>query len=281
MDPGELIAYLDHEASGASGFTDMGPNWVRVRDAAHAGTLRAADPEARGVCERWEQFLEYMALGLAQDLGRDVTVMRPRRQAADQRVQAALKTLADDGALVGAIKVPDAVATIDLRADLRTRRVITSVSVDAPKEGRPLSRINWLLRQLKDAPGDLRVEVGFQGSRETTSLLLREAREDPTALLSPTDAKRVPRGITVEMARILGAKRGKGRGSFVSDTRSQLIDFYGEIVQSMSQWRPKAPRLRSDPVADDEPASSDPPPFAAIETREVGEASDPPAAVGV
>jgi hypothetical protein len=41
-----LVAYLDHEASGASGFIDMGDKWVRVRDAAHNGTLRAADPEA-------------------------------------------------------------------------------------------------------------------------------------------------------------------------------------------------------------------------------------------
>lgn len=29
---GELIAYLDHENSGASGFTDMGDSWVGVRD---------------------------------------------------------------------------------------------------------------------------------------------------------------------------------------------------------------------------------------------------------
>ena len=60
---GELIAYLDHEASGASGFTDMGDKWVRLRDAAHNGTLRAADPEAREVVERWEQFGDYLALG--------------------------------------------------------------------------------------------------------------------------------------------------------------------------------------------------------------------------
>lgn len=31
---GELIAYLDHENSGASGFQDMGQSWPRVRDGA-------------------------------------------------------------------------------------------------------------------------------------------------------------------------------------------------------------------------------------------------------
>ncbi len=92
---GELIAYLDHEASGASGFTDMGSSWVAVRDAGHDGTLRVADSEPREVCERWDQFMEYLALGLAQDLGADVSVVRPRRQSAEQRVQGLVRVLAD------------------------------------------------------------------------------------------------------------------------------------------------------------------------------------------
>ena len=53
---GELIAYLDHENSGASGFQDMGERWVRVRDSARQGTLRSADPEVRAVAEKWEHF---------------------------------------------------------------------------------------------------------------------------------------------------------------------------------------------------------------------------------
>jgi len=48
---GELIAYLDHEESGASGFEGMGDHWVNARDAARQGTLRPADEEARSVAE--------------------------------------------------------------------------------------------------------------------------------------------------------------------------------------------------------------------------------------
>lgn len=272
---GELIAYLDHEASGASGFTDMGSSWVSVRDGAHAGTLRAADPEASGVCERWEQFMEYLALGLSQDLGRDVSVVRPRKLSAEQRLQALVRGLSDEGVLTGSIRVPDAVAPLDLCADLRTRRAIASVTVEAPGEGRPLSRINWLLRQVADAPGDLRIEVAFQGTRETTSLLLADARENPNALLSPTDAKRMPRWLMLEAGRPLGSKRGKGKGSFVADTRSQAVDFYRDIVQSISPWRAKPPRLPSEPAEPDPPASSDPPPFGVTAVREVGEAREP------
>jgi hypothetical protein len=76
---GELIAYLDHENSGASGFQDGGQSWVRVRDGARQGTLRQADKDVRAVAERWEQFVDYLALGLSQDLGRDVAPVRARK----------------------------------------------------------------------------------------------------------------------------------------------------------------------------------------------------------
>src|SRR6266487_4882566 len=91
---GELIAYLDHENSGASGFQDMGERWVRVRDSARQGTLRAADPEVRAVVQRWEHFLEYLALGLSQDLGRDVVLVRARGQTTESRVDALVQELA-------------------------------------------------------------------------------------------------------------------------------------------------------------------------------------------
>ena len=81
-----MIAYLDHEKSGASGFQDMGDKWVSVRNAAANGTLRASDREAREVAERWEQFIDYLALGLSQDLGRDVRPMRPRKQTSAARL---------------------------------------------------------------------------------------------------------------------------------------------------------------------------------------------------
>lgn len=275
---GELIAYLDHEASGAGGFTDMGSAWVRVREAAHNGTLRAADPEARQVVERWEQFGDYLALGLSQDLGRDVTLVRPRRLTAEQRFVAAVKDLAEHGCLTATIKVPDTAAPLQLCADLRARKVLTSVSIDAPREGRPTARINWILRQVRDAPADFRIEVAFANCRETTSLLLGEARLDPKRLLSPTDPRREPRTFTIESGKPLGAKRGKTRGSFVGDTRAQAIAFYRDLIQDLVAWQPKAPQLPEPPIVEPEPepvASPAPPPFHDVLRRDPGEATEP------
>jgi hypothetical protein len=243
---GELIAYLDHEASGASGFTDMGTEWVKVRDGARAGTLRAADKEVRSVAERWDQFGQYLALGLSQDLGRDVTMARPRSQTYEQRVDALVKSLADAGVMDTSVRVPDTVAPLAIPADLRTRQVHTSVTVDAPKEGRPGARINWLLRQLKDAPDSLRIEARFAGARETSSVLLAEAREYPQRLLSAADPKREPRAFTLTLSRPLGTKRGKAKGSFIHDTRVQAFEFYRELVQNLKAWQAKPPKLRDE-----------------------------------
>ena len=149
---GELIAYLDHERSGASGFQDMGDKWVSVRQAAANETLRASDPEAREVAERWEQFIDYMCLGLGQDLGHDVKPVRSRNATAESRHDGTVRSLAETGKLKGSVRVPDAVGDLTVEADLRTRRVTTSVTVQAPREGWPKTRINWILRQLRHAP---------------------------------------------------------------------------------------------------------------------------------
>lgn len=240
---GELIAYLDSEASGASGFDDMGRGWVAVRDAARAGTLRGG-PEVLAVAERWDQFVEYVGLGLSQELGTDVTVAAPRKQTRAQRIAQLTKALVDSGRLTGAVKVPDTVAPLEITADLGRRQVETSATVAAPKEGRANARLNWIVRQLRDAPADLRLTVSFEGARETTTGSLTEARENPRLLLSQTDPRRCPRAFVVTQVRAMGKKRGKGRGSFISDTRQQAFDFYRDILQVLKPWQPRAPKLR-------------------------------------
>lgn len=274
---GELVAYLDHERSGASGFHGMGDGWVSVRNGAANGTLRSRDPAAKDVAERWEQFADYMALGLGQDLGRDVVVARPRRSTPNERLEEALHRLADQGVLETALKVPDAVGSLRVEADLRTRRVTTALDLGAPREGRAKTRVNWLLKQLHGAPDDLRIDVSFVSTRETSSALLRDARDRPELLLSNTDAKREPRSFTLALTRKMGTKRGKEEGSFVIETRRQAIDFYRDLVQNLRAWQPPAPKLRRDETEEDPlPAQPQPPAFASVDRREPGEGADAP-----
>lgn len=273
---GELIAYLDDERSGASGFQDMGESWVKVRNGAGDGTLRASAPEVRDVAERWDQFIEYLCLGLGQDLGREVRPMRPRNQEHVERIDAVAARLADTGTLTTKIRVPDAIGPITVEADLRARRVITSVAVDAPGDGRPATRISWLLRQLRDAPAGLVIEATFPKIRGTTAAVLSEVRENPQKLLSD-DRKRPPKAFRLALSGPLGTKRGKGEKSFVRETRKQTITFYRDLVQDLRPWRAAPPKLPEE-VPDQPPAMAapEPPPFSAPE-RDPGDAIAPPA----
>lgn len=250
----ELIVYLDDDRSGASGFKDMGEDWVKVRNGAADGTLRASDADVGDVAGRWDQFVEYVCLGLGQDLGRDVRPVRPRSQTPAARADGHCKTLATSGVLEAAIRVPDAAGDLSLRADLRARKVITSVVIDAPGEGRPVTRVNWLLKQLKDAPDDLVVEASFVSTKASTAFRLEDLREDPQRLLLEGDPKRPPRGFCLTLAGPMGAKRGKGERSFVLETRKQTIAFYRDLVQDLRLWRPTAPKL-PDAQPEQEPAA--------------------------
>jgi hypothetical protein len=254
----ELIHYLSSEVSGANGFEDMGEHWVAVRKAAHEQTLRQGDPTVRHVAERWEQFTQYLCLSLAQELGRDVVAPRPRKQTTSGRLDEVSKALATDGALAAIVRIPDAVGDMKVRADLRSRQTSVSVEVSAPGEGRPKSRINWLLRQLGEASPDLRVEVWYPHARESVATTLQQAREQPASLLCPADGKREPRSFELTLTRPMGQKRGRAEGSFVRETRAQTVSFYRDLVQNLKAWQAPAPQLRPQPQLAGAPPISPP-----------------------
>ncbi len=242
---GELIRYLEHPKSGALDFSDMGSSWVPVRQAIAAGTLRANDKGLAEVISRWEQLLRFAALRLGRELGADVQVQVSRREAAepDLRFATQAKSLVDSGTLTGALRIPDTIAPIDIAADLRANRITVSVDVDAPREGRPTTRVNWLVRQLRDAPGKLRLDAFATGSRSSTSDLLDVIRKDPHALIG--DPRRQLRMFRVADSSPLGSKRGTGRGGFISSVLSTVDTFYEGVVQPLRPWAAKAPKLPS------------------------------------
>jgi hypothetical protein len=247
----ELIHYLSSEASGAVGFEDMGENWVTVRKAAHDGTLRPGDTVARDVAERWQQFTSYLALSFSQELGATVTAHHPRKQTTVARLDEVVKSLANEGQMESILRIPDAVGPLAIRTDLRARQTVTSVAIDAPQEGGLKTRFTWLLRQLKDAPDDLRVEAVFPNARVTTAASLGDVRTDPKALFYPPDVKREPRSFVLARSKPMGQKRGRAEGSFVRETSAQALEFYRDFVQNLKRWSPSPPKLRTEPASGD------------------------------
>jgi hypothetical protein len=179
---GELIRYLEHPRSGALEFEDMGSSWVPVRNAVADGTLRQNNPEAADVAGRFEALLRFAALQLGTRLGTDVTVVHSRKELTDpsSRISSQITSLVEHGRLQGALRIPNAVGPIDITVDLRARLVVCSVDIDAPKEGRPTTKVNWLVRQLKQTNDRARLECNVMNQRGNgASDLLGRVGETP------------------------------------------------------------------------------------------------------
>lgn len=268
---GELIRYLEHPKSGALDFADMGAAWVLVREAVAMGTLRSSDKGLPEVASRWEQLLRFAALRLGRELGAEVQVALSRKEAADPKARFAsqAQSLVSSATLTGSLQVPDAVAPLDVTADLRGGRVTVSIDVDAPREGRAATRINWLLRQLKDAPGELRIDGFTINARTSTSELLKDVRENPALLIE--DPKKDFRMFRIAASSPMGTKRGTGQGAFIDSVLTAVDGFYEAVAQQITPWTAKAPQLpkggRS--AAEDAGLDLEPPPLDEFEEQEV------------
>jgi hypothetical protein len=252
---GELIRYLEHPRSGAMELDDMGQNWVAVRDAVTAGTLRASDKTAPEVVSRFDAVLRYTSLRLGRQLGTEVLPVLSRKELAEPalRAQALLQGLVTDGLLTGSIRIPNAVAPITVSADLRAGRLTASVDIDAPREGRAQTRVNWLVRQLRGGPDSLRLEAFALNARGSgTAELLGKVREEPGLLIA--DPKREIRSFRVALSAPMGIKRGRGRGGFI-DSIVDLVDaFYADVVQHLKAWSASPPRMREPVLVQEQPA---------------------------
>lgn len=255
---GELIRYLEHPKSGAVEFTDMGPSWVPVRDAVSSGTLRKSDKDAAQVAGRFDALLRYGALKLGQRLGADVTQVLSKAEVANPalRVAAVADMLVSEGKMSGAIRIPNAVSPLNVTVDIRAAQITCSFSTGAPTEGRPTTRVNWLLRQLKDAPDTLRVEAFAARQRGGTAELLGAARENPGVLI--VDPSKEIKSFTVTYLGKMGGARLAGRSGFIDSVMDAILTSYDVVGQRLKDWSAAPPRLRKpEEVVVDEHVSKD------------------------
>jgi hypothetical protein len=246
----ELIRYLSDSRSGVVQFNDMGPSWIRVKDGARNRTLRKTDEDVGIVANRWDELVRFLTLQMTKDLGRDVRELQRRTEnTAAVRHQALRESLADSGELYAELNIPDTAGPLEIIADLSERQIRISTELAAPKEGQSRGRISWLLRQLQKAPPDLTVEARI--SRLSTTLMapLSELREDPSALLP--DRTREIRGFRLTLTRDLGINRAGGRGSFIESVLMTVKNYYGDVLQKLTAWKPRAPKLRTRPVEEE------------------------------
>ena len=240
---GELIRYLADPRSGAVAFDGMGSGWTAVRDGARERTLRKSDAAVIATVARWDDLVRYLALSLTTELGREVKHVLPASERTpNARRQALTESLVSSGRLYGDLQTPNVAGSLSISADLRSRQVIASTSIDAPKEGSSKSRVSWMLRQLQTAPENTKIEARI--AYKSTSLVapLSAVRNSPATLYP--DGGREIRGFTLSIATNMGLKRDSSRGSFVESVVSAAEAFYGDVLHKLRTWKPAPPKLK-------------------------------------
>jgi hypothetical protein len=253
---GELIRYLQHPASGAAEFNDMGPGWTEVLKGIATGTLKSTDAKVSQTVQSFESLTRYLAFRLSVKLGVNVREIIPKSAVADPKKHnlSVASDFIKTGVLKGGLRIPNTASDLTLTADLRAGIVSSSVDIPAPQDGRSLTRVNWLLRQLSGAPDSLKIETRVKraSSQQSTAVMLADALAKPT-LLVPVGSAEIS-GFRLTLMGKLGTKHGNGAGSFIFSATESVELGYQFMLQGIKVWLAKAPRLsREDSVPEDSP----------------------------
>lgn len=238
----ELIRYLEHTASGALSFDDMGSNWTNVREAVRNVGATPKDEGIDDICSRWDQLLRYGALMLGANLGRDVSVVLSKaHQDPKKRLHDLMADLTGEGLLCGVLRVPDTAGDMEVCVDMRARQLIVTAEIGAPQDKGHRGRVGWLLRQLSDAPGQAIIEAYPKNARTAHTASLEAAREDRD-LLCPGGAE--PHKFRVSLRAEMGLNRTGGgkRAGFVESVLGLVNTFYEQVLQGITAWQPSAPK---------------------------------------
>ena len=250
----ELIRYLTHEKSGVVDFSDMGDNWSAVLAAATDGSLSRRSPEAAEICQRWDQLLRFASLKLGSEIGADVTevIPRPHRQNPQARNKEFIASMCSEGVLSGALRVPDGAADLTVSVDLKARKITVSTQLAAPDNGTPRAAIVWLVKQMKDAPDSVLVDIYQKSGRIPATASLAQLRDDPRSGLP--ESKQPPSKFLVRQQTRMGTgRRSTRKKGFIDSVIDSIIEFYANVFQDLQAFVPRAPALERHTKKDEKP----------------------------
>ncbi len=159
--------------------------------------------------------------------------------------------------LTGNIAIPDAASDIHIEADLKSRTLHFSMTVDAPADkATGKARVNWILKQLNKCEiNGVSISAIWPSRAPDTTRNLPELRQDPPSILS-AGSKTVPRAFRIDMT-VDNPRRFSGRRTFIEDLESAIPSFYDNVVQHIQRWQPKPPKpIASSQLKDPSPPES-------------------------
>jgi len=243
----EYVRFLEHESAGVSEFAQMGKEWVEACKLYYAKSkLDKKSPLAFAVVSDWDELMRSTALLMSRELETNVTTVLSAKERKDpnSRLEVLQSDFVATGLLESRLSVPDAASHISVEADLSSRSVTVSMTVDAPRDKkRAPATVTWLLRQLAKTENDNIMIVAKWPSRtQDTCKDLATIREDVSAVVA--DRKnQLPRAFEIRAVSDLGGKFTQRR-NFVPELVSCVTRFYEAVGQHVVPWQAPPPKPR-------------------------------------
>lgn len=268
----EMARYFEHGNSGVTQFRQMNPEWHSlVHGVRNRHQFRANSPEIANTVASWHQKERDISLLLSRRIGHEVAIgglsrSRKYRLQPDDRLRDASNVLSSSNELRTTFTIPNAAADLEVIADLQRRTISCSMKLNAPLDTKRAStRINWLLRQLRNIDReDIAIRALWPGRRLPTQASLAKVKADSKSLENDRQNS-PPTGFEVIMIKDI-ARRFSGRSTFIEDLEKMIPEFYDNVGCHLRAWTPPPP-----PIAKDDPIhESDPPQQTPAPTPEPG-----------
>jgi stress response protein SCP2 len=235
----ELLHYLQHENSGCHGFQNMGASWVPVRNGIDDETLCQGDPRALEVVESWERLIRQVCLRLGGELGQKVLPVQRSKRGTDPGARRTL--LADqlclEGRLQAELRIEGTPGILAVTADLRTGRLRTSIDIQAPDQGYPLTWAKRLVRRLAEAPADLHIETLVEGEAGGPRGTLERLRPEPADMLPKSGT--LITGFRLSLFKSMGSSRGNAESGFIRSVDDAVHRFHATVVAHLDRPAPR------------------------------------------
>ncbi len=253
----EIVHYLEHAKSGVFGLNQMNSGWVDVVENINAGTsLKVSDSNVYGAVQSWQQEERDMALILSRELGVLVSSGESKyRGKLEERLREDCRELISSKQLESTLRVKGAASDIKVHALFEKRTIEMVVSLKPPSDMTYKGQIGWIKRQL-DACGK-REEVLFKSlSKELYfEVLIKNSRTIERFSVFDFDAavekikRREIREFRIIYLKDFGKKFASPR-KFVDVIELMLKDYYKSVIQHLTKWEPKAPKMekKKEPV---------------------------------
>jgi hypothetical protein len=240
----ELIRFLQADASGASEFNDMGPNWTSVRDNIKNGSIKKPDESVIDVVTKFQNLIRYCAMSISAKSGVNASEVVDASAKRDGKkfLQAEATKLLSEKSIKGIIRIPGAASDLHILADLSAGVTHCYFNISAPSEGRNKAKVNWLLRQYKNVPKGAKLSIWYKRSRTQESAVdLNELKAGNIEL--EIDNSREIASFRIDVVQNSGTKRGRGQGAFIDSVLEQVEFTYRQALQPLKVWVAAAPKL--------------------------------------